>query len=132
MSVKSVHGLRISESPDTLKILLTLRNENRQTLRIMKGRFRVLINPENRPSRRICENGSSVEKMLDDLGGGKEILPDTGLDLGETDPIEDSEISACADSTRAAGNAKGPGRPLSGRISPCRVSQAKKTVSYTS
>ncbi len=82
ISIKAVKAIRISESPDILKVVLTLSNKNKQSVRIENGRFRVIINPEDKPMKFLV-----LKDTISDLGGSDHILPDSKLELGETNPV---------------------------------------------
>ncbi len=98
ISIKSVNVVRISESPDVLKVILTFNNENKQKIRIREGRFQVIINPKNEPPMELSENEKSLsclKDMISNLGGGSHIFPDSKLNLGKTNPINNFEIEGC-------------------------------------
>lgn len=93
ISIKSVSALRLLNSPDMLKIILTLQNESDQKISVRNGRFHVIINPESVRSRQLP---ASMKEMLANLGGNDSVLPDTKLDLGKTNPVS-FEIRACGE-----------------------------------
>lgn len=136
ISIQSVNAVRISESPDLLKMILTLSNGNRQGIKIKDGRFQVIINPGNEVPMKLPENEEAppylpyLKDMISNLGGDDHIFPDTRVNLGETNPIDNFEIEGCLGFDKK-GKCEKPGRwPVQADIPLPRSLVKRKEVIY--
>jgi len=107
VSIKSVIALRVIEAPPVLKIILTLRNESDQKISVKNAQFEVIINPENSSPMLLPDEPDSLKKMVSELGGKSDILPDSKLELGKTDPVS-FDLEPC-NSFDSKGNCISPG-----------------------